>query len=118
LNDTEARSFLEEAFGKLFEPSSTEADVLEYFSPDYKQDLNGKVYGFKDFMQGVSGMKSQFLSLKADFKTVVSSGDTVAEVHVLDATRKDGTHMRLKILAFQKVKDGRICGVEELNCPL
>lgn len=118
MNDRQARLFLEKAFGKLFEPSSTEAEVLLYFTPDYQQNLNGKVYSFKDFMRGVSGMKAQYTSLKAEFTTVVSSGDTVAEIHTLDATRKDGTHMRLKILAFQRLREGRICRVEELNCPL
>lgn len=118
MNDAEARSFLEEAFGKLFEPASTEEDILRYFTPDYTQDLNGKVYAFDEFMRGVAGIKSEFSSLKAVFTTVVASGENIAEVHILEATRKDGTRMRLKVMAIQKTRGGRISGVEELNCRL
>lgn len=118
MNDAEAKTFLEGAFGTLFDYGSTEKDVLRYFTPDYQQNLNGKVYGFRDFYTGVSGLKAQSTSLKATFTTVVSGKDIIAEVHVLEVAKKDGTKLRLKIMAFQKLREGRICGVEELNSPL
>jgi hypothetical protein len=118
LNDTEARKFLEDAFGTLFDPKSTEEQVLKFFSPKYVQDLNGKLYTFRDFFDGVTGMKKQFSSFKVKFTSVVSSGNTIAEVHVVQALKSDGSAIKFKVMAFQAIDKGRIVGVEEVNCPL
>jgi ketosteroid isomerase-like protein len=114
----DARSFLERAFAKLFDPLSTDRDMLEFFSPEYTQDLNGKVYGFGEFMKGVNALKSTLRSSAVTFTSVVASGDTIAEIHVVDATKKDGTHIRFKVIAFQTMEGGRIKRAEEVNCPL
>jgi ketosteroid isomerase-like protein len=118
MDNTEARRFLEEAFGRLFDPESTEEQMLEFFSPRYEQDLNGKVYTFREFMDGVAGLKKQLKSTRVRFTRVVSSGNVIAEVHVVEAVKKDGSAMKFKVMAFQTVEDGRIKKVEEVNCPL
>ena len=114
----DARSFLERAFTKLFDPLATERDMLEFFSPDYRQDLNGKVHSYRQFMDGVSEMKASLKSSRIDFTSVVSCGDTIAEVHVVDAVRKDGTRLKFKVIAIQTIEGGRIARAEEVNCPL
>ena len=114
----DVRSFLERAFAKLFDPLATERDLLEFFSPDYTQDLNGKVYSFRQFMAGVSEMKASLKSSRVVFTSVLSDGDAIAEVHVVDAPRKDGTRLRFKVIAFQTIRGGRIVRAEEVNCPL
>jgi predicted ester cyclase len=118
LNDTEARKFLEDAFATLFDPKSTEEQVQKFFSPKYVQDLNGKLFTFREFFDGVSGMKKQFSSFKVKFTSVVSSGNTIAEVHVVQAFKSDGSSIKFKVIALQTVDKGRIVGVEEVNCPL
>ncbi|MGD0636627.1 MAG: nuclear transport factor 2 family protein [Nitrososphaerales archaeon] len=114
----EARSFLERAFAKLFDPLATERDILEFFSPEYRQDLNGKLYSFRQFLDGVSEIKASIKSSRIVFTSVVSAGETIAEVHVVDAVRKDGTRLRFKVIAFQTMAGGRIVKAEEVNCPL
>ena len=114
----DARSFLERAFTKLFDPLSTERDLLEFFSPDYTQDLNGKRYSFRQFMDGVAAMKTTLRSSKVVFTSVVAAGDTIAEIHLVDGTRSDGSHLRFKVIAFQTLEGGRIKRAEEVNCPL
>ena len=114
----DARSFLERAFTTLFDPLATERDMLKFFSPDYRQDLNGKVYTFRQFIDGVSEMKALLRSSRIVFTSVVSGGGTIAEIHVVDAVRKDGTPLKFKVIAFQTIEGGRIARAEELNCPL
>ena len=114
----DARSFLERTFAKLFDPLSTERDMLEFFSPEYTQDLNGKVYSFRQFMDGVSALKATLRSSTVVFTSVVASGETIAEIHVVDATKNDGSHLKFKVMAFQTLEGGRIKKVEEVNCPL
>jgi hypothetical protein len=114
----DARSFLERTFAKLFDPLSTDRDMLEFFSPDYTQDLNGKIYTFRQFMDGVSALKATLRSSRVDFASVVASGETIAEIHVVDATKNDGSRLRFKVIAFQTLEGGRIRKAEEVNCPL
>jgi ketosteroid isomerase-like protein len=114
----DARSFLERTFAKLFDPLSTDLDMLEFFSADYTQDLNGKIYSFRQFMDGVSALKATLRSSTVVFTSVVASGDTIAEIHVVDATKNDGSRLRFKVIAFQTLEGGRIRKVEEVNCPL
>jgi predicted ester cyclase len=118
LDDAEARLFLEKAFETLFDPKSTEKDVLEFFSPRYKQDLNGKVYTFRQFLDSLAELKKQLKSTRIRFTSVVSSGDKIAEVHVVRGLKKDGSTLKFKVMAFQTVEKGRIVKVEEVNCPL
>jgi ketosteroid isomerase-like protein len=112
------RSFLERALTRLFDPLSTEADLLEFFAPDYVQDLNGHRHTFREFMDGVSALKSTLRSSTISVTSAVSSGDQIAEIHVVDAIRKDGTRLRFKVIAFQTIEQGRIKRAEEVNCPL
>jgi len=114
----DARSFLERTFAKLFDPLTTEREMLEFFSPDYTQDLNGKVYSFRQFIDGVSALKATLRSSSVVFTSVVASGDTIAEIHVVDAVKKDGSRLRFKVIAFQTIENGRIKKAEEVNCPL
>ena len=114
----DARSFLERAFARLFDPLATESDLLEFFTPDYTQDLNGTVYTFHEFLEGVASLKATLLSSTVVFTSVVASGETIAEIHRLEATRKDGTHFKLKVIAFQTMEGGRIRRAEEVNCKL
>jgi hypothetical protein len=114
----DARSFLERTFAKLFDPLSTERDMLEFFSSEYTQDLNGKVYSFRQFMDGVSALKATLRSSTVVFTSVVASGETIAEIHVVDATKNDGSHLKFKVMAFQTLEGGRIKKAEEVNCPL
>lgn len=91
---------------------------MEFFSPDYQQDLNGKVYSFSDFLKGVADLKKQLGSIRVQFTKVVSSGDTIAEIHVVEAVKKDGSPMKFKVIAFQTLERGRIVRAEEVNSPL
>jgi hypothetical protein len=118
LDDKEARRFLEEAFDTLFGPGSEESDILRFFSPTYRQDLNGRVYTFREFLDSLWTLKKQLTSIEVRFTSVVSSGNTIAEVHIVRARRKDGGSMNFKVIAFQTIVNGRIEQVEEVNCPL
>ncbi len=103
---------------KLFDPVATEADLLEFFSPDYVQDLNGRRYSFREFLDGVSALKASLRSSTITVTSAVASGDQIAEIHVVEATKKDGSLMRFKVIAFQTIEHGRIKRAEEVNCPL
>jgi hypothetical protein len=49
---------------------------------------------------------------------VIAGGDTIAEVHVIQAVKNDGSNLKFKVMAFQKLANGRIVRVEEVNCSL
>ena len=118
LNPEEARLFLEKVFARLFDPAATERDMLEFYSSDYTQDLNGTKYSFSQFMEGLSAIKATLRSSTVEITSLVTNGDTIAEIHVVDATRDDGTRLKFKVMAFQTIEDGRITRAEEVNCPL
>jgi ketosteroid isomerase-like protein len=114
----DSQSFLGTAFAKLFDPLATEVDLLEFFSPDYVQDLNGREHSFREFLDGVSTLKATLRSSTITVTRAVASGDQIAEIHVVDATKNDGTRLRFKVIEFQTIDHGRIKRTEEVNCPL
>lgn len=118
MNSEEARLFLERTFARLFDPAATDRDMLEFYSANYTQDLNGKKYSFSQFMEGVSAIKATLRSSTVEITRLVTNGNTIAEIHAVDATRNDGTRLRFKVIAFQTIEDGRIISAEEVNCPL
>ena len=49
------------------------------------------------------------------FERIVADGDHIADIHILDATKKNGAALRMKVIAFYKLKDGKIVEVDELT---
>ena len=53
--------------------------------------------------------------LESDRTLAAFDGDTIADIHVIDAEKTNGDSVRTKVIAFFTVRNGKIARVDELT---
>ncbi len=110
-----AQAFLHTLFRALFDPSVSSADVGQYFTPDYQQQVDGKILNFAEFIAHVEALKSTLISGTVTFERVLVNGPHWADIHYVDAVKRDGRPLRVKVLAFYTLTHGKISRIDELT---
>jgi ketosteroid isomerase-like protein len=111
----EARRFLQSVFDRLFDPAASAEDVGAFFSPDYVQDVDGRRLDRGEFLNHVRVLKSTLDSATVTFKEIAADGTTIADIHVVEARKKNGDRVRVKVMAFYTLENGKIRRIEELT---
>jgi ketosteroid isomerase-like protein len=111
----EARRFLQRVFDRLFDPASTAEEVGAFFSPDYVQDVDGRRLDRGEFMNHVRMLKNTLEGATVTFKQIAADGQTIADIHVVEARKKNGERVRVKVIAFYTLQNGKISSIEELT---
>jgi len=110
------KAFIHKVLKEIVE--SAEADeriIAQYFSPRYVQHVNGYVLDYKDFVKHMQEQKKVLESAKVTIERCVAEGDAICTVHVVDAVKKGGTRLSVKVIAFFKIEDGKIVLCDELT---
>src|SRR5262245_41298082 len=94
----EARRFLQSVFDRLFDPAASAEDVGAFFSPDYVQDVDGRRLERGEFLNHVRVLKSTLDSATVTFKEIAADGATIADIHVVEARKKNGDRVRVKVM--------------------
>jgi ketosteroid isomerase-like protein len=102
-------------FDRLFDPTASAEDVGAFFSPDYVQDVDGRRLDRGEFLNHVRVLKSTLDSATVTFKEIAADGATIADIHVVEARKKNGDRVRVKVMAFYTLEDGKIRRIEELT---
>jgi len=111
----EARRFLEDMFDRLFDPAASAEAVGAFFAPDYVQEVDGKRLDYSAFLDHVRLLKRTLERATVTFEQLLVDGSTIADIHVVDAHKKNGERLRVKVLAFYTIEDGKIRRLEELT---
>ena len=104
----EARRFLQSVFDRLFDPAASAEDVGAFFSPDYVQDVDGRRLDRGEFLNHVRVLKSTLDSATVTFKEIAADGATIADIHVVEARKKNGDRVRVKLTPSNCVQCGAI----------
>ena len=115
LSRDQAQDFLERVFRNMLDPALEASAMGEFFSSSYIQVANGERLDYQGFINHAQAVKRSLATAKVNFERIVVDGDQIADIHVLDATKKDGSALKMKVLAFYKLRDGKIVEVDELT---
>lgn len=115
LSKTEARALIEKALESMLDPEAPVEELSEFFSPDYKQDADGATLDFTDFLAHARDLKSTISSGSVTFETMIVDGPTIADIHIVSATKINGDKVCVKVIAFYTVEHGKITRVDELT---
>jgi len=115
LSEDQARVLIEGAIASLLDPQQDADHLTRYFAPDYTQEVDGKRLTFAGFIDHARALKASLRCGHATIERLVVSGDTIADIHVVEADKKNGDAIRVKVIAFFTVRDGKIVGVDELT---
>ena len=115
LSKNEARTLIENAVTSLLDPQQDAAALSRYFAPDYVQDVDGKRLDYGGFIDHARVLKTHLRGGTATIESLIVDGDTIADIHIIDAEKIDGSRIRMKVIAFFIVRDGKIVRVDELT---
>ena len=115
LSRDQAQDFLERVFRNMLDPTLEASALADFFSSSYVQVANGERLDYQGFINHAQAVKRSLATAKVNFERIVVDGDQIADIHVLDATKKDGSALKMKVLAFYKLRDGKIVEVDELT---
>ncbi len=115
LSKEQARVLVQNAVASLLDPQQDTESLSRYFAPDYVQDVDGAHLDFNDFIDHARTLKASLRWGRATIETLIVSGDTIADVHVIDAEKTNGDTIRIRVIAFFTLTDGKIARVDELT---
>lgn len=112
----ETKQLIRDAFVNVLEnPDATDATYADYFSKDYIQHVDGKTLNYDGFVAHMQTLKSVVETMKVTFEQLIVDGDKVCSVHVVDAIKKDGNEVQIKVIAYMQIKDKKIVFCDELT---
>lgn len=110
------KNFIEKVFKEVIE--NLEADentISQYFSPHYMQYVDGQQLNYEDFVQHMMVQKSLLISVKATIQQCVVEGNTLCTVHKIEAIKKNGNKIIVKVIAYFEIEAGKIIVCDELT---
>lgn len=118
MNFTEnlSKSFIERVFKEVIEDlNANEKIISQYFSPHYMQHVDGHHLNYEDFVQHMLVQKSLLDSIKVCIERCVIEGSAICTVHRVDAIKKNGEKIAIKVIAYFEVKNKKIILCDELT---
>lgn len=109
----ESKKWIQEALHYGFDMNTT--DYTKYMSESYIEHIDGKVFNFQQWLHHMSGLKSLMKSFKLKFDEILAEGDQIAASYVVQATKKDGTKLDIRIIAIFKIKNNKMIYCDELT---
>lgn len=108
-----AKKWLKEALHYGFDLKTT--DYTKYMSEKYEEHINGKVFNFQEWIHHMDGLKAMMKSYKLVFDAIVVEGDQIGASYRVNALKKDGTKLEVKVIAIFKIKDQKMIYCDELT---
>ena len=114
--ETQAKKLILSIFENIMQSSSLDIiEVEKYISPDYVQFVDGVELNYSGFVEHIKKQKEVIQSLSVDFLSMAEEGDTIFTNHVVTATKKDGSIIRVKVIAQFTIHDNRLVRCDELT---
>jgi predicted SnoaL-like aldol condensation-catalyzing enzyme len=116
MTSDETKNFVKEIFKNTIENmDATEETYAQYFSQDYIQHVDGKTLNYTDFIAHMKAQKNVIKSAKVTFKHIITEGDTVATVHIVNGIKKDGGAIEAQVNALFKIQNKKVVLCDELT---
>lgn len=96
-------------------PEHQPEQVAELFSRDYRQNVDGNLMNYEQFMQHMALLKQITRSMTVDILAIAAEGMAVLTHHVVNVEKRDGSRSKISVLAHFTVSDGRIQSCDELT---
>ncbi|WP_039983526.1 hypothetical protein [Vibrio sagamiensis] len=110
-----ANQYLEKMFTAFVAKDKT--DLKSILSDNFVQKLGIKENKYDDFVQHSSYISNNIRQINFTFKDVnVDADGTVSEIHVVEATKLDGSITKAKLYVFHYFdKNGKLMKIDELS---
>lgn len=109
-------SFIQKVFNEVIENMDADESVIsQYFSPDYIQHVDGHTLNYTEFVEHMRVQKTVLESAKVSIEKCIETENKICTVHRVDAVKKNGDCLAVKLVAYFEVEDGKITFCDELT---
>ena len=108
-------SLIEGALASLLDPRQDVQALSRYITLEYVQEVNGKRLDYAGFIDHARLLKAHLRGGSVTIEAIVVDGDTIADIHLVEAEKTNGATIRTNVIAFFTVRDGKITRVDELT---
>lgn len=116
ITDNLNKDFIETMFKEVIEDlHANEETISHYFSPSYIQYVDGYQLDYTDFVQHMIVQKSLLDSIKVWIEHCVIENDAICTVHKVEAVKKNGEKLVIKVISYFKIEHGKIILCDELT---
>lgn len=110
------KDFIERVFSEVIDNiNADEKTIAQYFSPSYVQYVDGHRLDYNGFCTHMMMQKQVLVSAKTTIHHVVVEGNSICTVHRVDAVKKNGESLSVKVIAYFEVKEGKLVLCDELT---
>ncbi|MCI0381578.1 MAG: nuclear transport factor 2 family protein [Chlamydiae bacterium] len=110
------KHFIQNVLKEILENLDADEKVIsQYFSPNYIQHVDGHTLNYDEFVQHMKKQKSILRSVKVTIDHCVAEENGVSTVHRVEAIKKDGRKLIVKVVAYFKLENGKITLCDELT---
>lgn len=115
MTQTNAKQLLQNLFAALSDPAISLEDLSVFFTSDYVQLVDGETLNLAGFLEHAATLRGALETVDVEFETIIASDNTIADIHVVNARKKNGGRVKMKVIAFYTLRDGKISRIEELT---
>ncbi|HHF2906915.1 TPA: hypothetical protein ACPJZ5_004788, partial [Vibrio diabolicus] len=87
----------------------------QYVDPSYIQKVDGVELDYDSFVNHIEAQKKVISKLDVNFLTLVQEGNVVFSNHVVTAHKKDGSIIKVKVIAQFTIHNNRLVLCDELT---
>ena len=111
-----SQNFIERVFKDVIEDLTADENVIaKYFSPSYIQYVDGETLDYKQFIDHMKYQKSILSSVKVSIESCCCEENKICTAHIVDAMKKNGDRVSIKVIAIFETKEGKIVLCDELT---
>lgn len=96
-------------------PEHDEDKIAVYFSPHYRQQVNGTPLSYDEFVKHMALLKSKTRRMTVSLLSIVAEGDTVFTHHEVKVEKSEGGDSLFEVLAHYRLSSDQIVSCQELT---
>ncbi len=109
-------SFIQKVFKDVIEDMDADESVIsQYFSPNYIQHVDGHTLNYTEFVEHMRVQKTVLESAQVSIERCIETENKICTVHRVDAVKKNGDRIAVKLVAYFEVENGKITFCDELT---
>jgi len=99
----------------LTNPEFDEAEIAQYFAPNYQQTVNGLELDYAEFVTHVAKLKKDTKNRRITILACAAEGEHVFTHHQVNADKTNGESVMFEVIANFTLTEGKIVRCQELT---
>lgn len=110
------KEFINKVLKNVVEDMEADEEIISrYFSPSYVQYVDGRMLNYSDFVKYMQLQKTSLASASILIDHCIVDGNSICTVHRINALKKTGENIAVKVISYFEIENGKIILCDELT---